>query len=96
MIGHLQEEARAVSFTGSPRVAMSRDEMNSSVATVDFWRKIRQLGSSHSMTYRLPNARKSNLATEPVQSHLFSRSGHSLWPTKGHVRSADILGSIIA
>jgi hypothetical protein len=65
MIGHLQEEARAVSFTGSPRVAMSRDEMNSSVATVDFWRKIRQLGSSHSMTYRLPNARKSNLATEP-------------------------------
>jgi hypothetical protein len=30
-----------------------------------FWGKIRKSGINHSMTYRPPNSRKSNFATEP-------------------------------
>src|SRR4029434_7871745 len=36
-----------------------------SVAKFDFWGKIQKLGIRNSTTYRLPNSRKSNFATEP-------------------------------
>src|SRR5262249_42149181 len=36
-----------------------------SVAKFDFWGKIQKLGIRNSMTYRLPESRKSNFATEP-------------------------------
>jgi hypothetical protein len=32
-----------------------------------FWGKIRKSGINHSMTYRPPNSRKSNFATEPIE-----------------------------
>jgi hypothetical protein len=37
-----------------------------SVAKFDFWGKIQKLGIGNSTTYRLPNSRKSNFATEPA------------------------------
>ena len=36
-----------------------------SVAKFDFWGKIQKSCVKNSMTYRLPNSRKSNFATEP-------------------------------
>jgi hypothetical protein len=36
-----------------------------SVAKFDFWGKIQKSGIRNSTTYRLPNSRKSNFATEP-------------------------------
>src|SRR5215475_7622894 len=37
-----------------------------SVAKFDFWGKIQKSGIRNSTTYRLPNSRKSNFATEPT------------------------------
>ena len=36
------------------------------VAKFDFWGKIQKSGIRNSTTYRLPNSRKSNFATEPA------------------------------
>src|SRR5215510_4054952 len=36
-----------------------------SVAKFDFWGKMQKLGIRNSMTYRLPNSRKSNFSTDP-------------------------------
>ena len=40
-----------------------------SVAKFDFWGKIQKSGIRNSTTYRLPNSRKSNFATEPFCEH---------------------------
>ena len=40
-------------------------EIKGSVAKFDFWGKIQKSGIRSSTTYRLPNSRKSNFATEP-------------------------------
>src|SRR5438132_5709597 len=42
-----------------------RWSLKGSVAKFDFWGKIQKSGVRNSMTYRLPNSRKSNFATEP-------------------------------
>ena len=39
-----------------------------SVAKFDFWGKIQKSGIRNSTTYRLPNSRKSNFATEPPRA----------------------------
>src|SRR5882724_5759992 len=44
----------------------TRGRRSGSVAKFDFWGKIQKSSVGNSMTYRLPNSRKSNFATEPV------------------------------
>src|SRR5262249_25843033 len=51
-----------------PGVGSNRTEPSpnrGSVAKFDFWGKIQKSCVRNSMTYRLPNSRKSNFATEP-------------------------------
>src|SRR5882724_4995630 len=43
----------------------TRGRRSGSVAKFDFWGKIQKSSVGNSMTYRLPNSRKSNFATEP-------------------------------
>src|SRR5215831_15822734 len=43
----------------------SKGAWRGSVAKFDFWGKIQKSCVKNSMTYRLPNSRKSNFATEP-------------------------------
>src|SRR6266704_2900536 len=48
-----------------PGVARVRGSMPGSVAKFDFWGNIQRSDIRNSTTYRLPNFRKSNFATEP-------------------------------
>jgi hypothetical protein len=49
-----------------------------SVAKFDFWGKIQKSGIRNSTTYRLPNSRKSNFATEPQRRQRIERQDHRL------------------
>src|SRR5262245_58740832 len=46
-------------------VRRDRMSQDGSVAKFDFWGKIQKSGIRNATTYRLPNSRKSNFATEP-------------------------------
>jgi hypothetical protein len=52
-----------VSFSAPKRFK----KVDGSVAKFDFWGKIPKSGTRNSMTYRLPDSRKSNFATEPYK-----------------------------
>ena len=47
-------------------IAHGQGALEGSGAKFDFWGKIQKSGIRNSTTYRLPNSRKSNFATEPT------------------------------
>src|SRR5215831_9422786 len=51
-----------------------------SVAKFDFWGKIQKSCVKNSLTYRLPNSRKSNFVTEPRSEHDMDSTTPSLTP----------------
>jgi hypothetical protein len=61
----LEQRHTLLAYGGAP-VRWRASGSSGSVAKFDFWGKIQKSGIRNSTTYRLPNSRKSNFATEPV------------------------------
>src|SRR6266581_5355186 len=72
----------------SQRMPQLEGTIKGSVAKFNFWVKIQKSGIRNSRSYRLPNCRKSNFATEPDNVHALLRPlGH---PRARHVPEVNI------
>ena len=65
MRGQLAQQVQAILGQSALVIITERVDDVGSVAKFDFWGKIQKSGIRNSTTYRLPNSRKSNFATEP-------------------------------